>query len=267
MNDTLQKILATKREEVAAARERVSLDFVKMQAEQRFDQRDFLGAIRIRHEAGMPAVIAEIKKASPSKGVLRANFDPASIAKDYAANAAAALSVLTDKTYFQGAGADLHKTRLATTLPVLRKDFIVDLYQVYESRVLGADAILLIAAVLDDAQMKEFETIARGLRMAVLVEVHDEAELDRALKLRTPLIGINNRNLKTFETSLDTTLTLAPQVPDDRVVVTESGIRSRDDVARLRAAGVQTFLVGEAFMRARYPGAELSRMFSLFGQE
>lgn len=267
MNDTLQRILATKREEVAAARERASLDFVKLQAEQRFDQRDFLGSIRNRLKAGLPAVIAEIKKASPSKGVLRASFDPARIAKDYAANAAAALSVLTDKTYFQGAGADLHKARFAASLPVLRKDFIVDAYQIYESRVLGADAILLIAAALDDAQMKEYEAIARSLRMAVLVEVHDAAELERALKLRTPLIGINNRNLSTFETTLDTTLTLAPEVPADRIVVSESGIASPDDVARLRAAGVRAFLVGEALMRARYPGAELSRLFGMFVQE
>ncbi len=265
MNDTLKKILATKRDEVAAARARVSLDQIKFQAEQRFDQRDFLGSIRNRHKAGMPAVIAEIKKASPSKGLLRENFDPARIARDYAANGAAALSVLTDVTYFQGSSADLHKARVAAQLPVLRKDFIVDAYQVYESRVLGADAILLIAAALDDAQMKEFEAIARSLRMAVLVEVHDAAELARALKLKTPLVGINNRNLRTFQTRLETTLELLSQVPQDREVVSESGITTPDDVARLVDAGVQTFLVGEAFMRAPHPGAELSRLFGLFG--
>jgi indole-3-glycerol phosphate synthase len=264
MHDTLQQILATKRDEVAAARGRVELDALKVQAEQRFDQRDFLGAIRARHKAGLPAVIAEIKKASPSKGVLRSNFDPTRIARDYAANAAACVSVLTDKTYFQGDLKDLHKARVAAPLPALRKDFIVDPYQIYEARAFGADAILLIVAALEDAQLKEFESIARSLRMAVLAEVHDAAELERALRLRTPLIGINNRNLKTFETSLDVTLSLAPQVPADRIVVTESGIASVDDVARLRAAGIQTFLVGEAFMRAQSPGAELARLFGLF---
>lgn len=265
MTNTLQKILETKRAEVETARRRMSLDQIKFQAEQRFDQRDFLGSIRARHRADMPAVIAEIKKASPSKGVLRENFDPTRIAKDYAANGAAALSVLTDSTYFQGAGPDLHKARIAAQLPALRKDFIIDPYQIYESRVLGADAILLIAAALDDAKLKEFESIARGLRMAVLVEVHDQAELERALKLKTPLIGINNRNLKTFVTSIDVSLTLAPLVPEDRVVVSESGIATSEDVAKLMDAGVHTFLVGETFMRASYPGAELSRLFGPFG--
>lgn len=265
MNDILQKILATKREEVAAARARVSFDQIKFQAEQRFDQRDFLGAIRARHAADVPAVIAEIKKASPSKGVLRPHFDPVAIARDYAANGAATLSVLTDAAYFQGSATDLHKVRVAVNLPILRKDFIVDAYQVYESRLMGADAILLIAAALDDAQMKEFESIARALRMAVLVEVHDEAELERALKLKTPLIGINNRNLRTFETRIETTLDLLPKVPLDRDVVSESGIHTEADVDRLLDAGVHTFLVGEAFMRAPHPGTELVRLFGLLG--
>lgn len=264
MSDTLQRILATKREEVAAARASVNFDQIKFQAEQKFDQRDFLGSIANRQRAGKPAVIAEIKKASPSKGVLRENFDPVRIARDYAANGAAALSVLTDSTYFQGKNTDLHKARVAAQLPVLRKDFIIDAYQVYESRVLGADAILLIAAALDDAQMKEFETIARALRMAVLVEVHDAVELERALKLKTPLIGINNRNLKTFQTRIETTLELVNQVPRDCEIVSESGIATQQDVARLRDAGVETFLVGEAFMRAQHPGAEMARLFDLF---
>lgn len=265
MSDILQKILATKREEVAAARERVTLDQIKFQAEQRFDQRDFLGSIRARLKTGGPAVIAEIKKASPSKGVLCQNFDPVRIARDYAVNGAAALSVLTDKTYFQGSGSDLHKARVSVQLPVLRKDFIVDPYQIYESRVLGADAILLIVAALTDAQLKEFETLARSLRMAVLVEVHNAQELDRALELKTPLIGINNRDLRSFKTRIETTLELLAQIPKDRVVVTESGIAKSEDVHRLTRAGVHTFLVGEAFMRSPYPGAELSRLFNVFG--
>ena len=267
MEDTLQRILATKLEEVAAARAIASLDAVRTQAEGKFDQRDFLGALKRRHAAQQPAVIAEIKKASPSKGVLRKNFDPARIAKDYAANAAAALSVLTDKQYFQGDLKDVHKARVASSLPVLRKDFIVDPYQIYEARNFGADAILLIVAALDDARLKEFEAIARSLRMAVLVEVHDAAELELALQLKTPLIGINNRNLRTFETSIDVTLNLAPQVPADRIIVSESGIATPEHVATLRAAGVQTFLVGETFMRAAAPGAELARLFGLFATE
>lgn len=266
MNDILQKILATKREEVSAARERVSLDQIKFQAEQRFDQRDFLGSMRGRLQAGAPAVIAEIKKASPSKGLLCKNFDPVRIARDYAVNGAAALSVLTDKAYFQGNASDLHKARVAVQLPVLRKDFIVDPYQIYESRVLGADAILLIVAALTDAQLREFESLARALRMAVLVEVHGAPELERALELKTPLIGINNRDLRTFQTRIETTLELLAQIPKDRVVVTESGITTPDDVSRLMKAGAHSFLVGEAFMRSAHPGAELARLFNVFGQ-
>jgi indole-3-glycerol phosphate synthase len=267
MKDTLKQILDSKRAEVAAACARVSQEQIRFQAERRFDQRDFLGSIRAKHQAKLPAVIAEIKKASPSKGLLRPNFDPARIAKAYTANAAAALSVLTDTPFFQGDLKDLHKARLASPLPVLRKDFIVDEYQIHEARAFGADAILLIVAALDDRQLAAFETVARTLRMAVLVEVHDELELQRALQLRTPLIGINNRNLRTFETSLDVTLSLLPQVPADRIVISESGIGTPEDVRRLQSAGVNTFLVGEAFMRAPDPGAELSRLFGLFAPE
>jgi len=206
-------------------------------------------------------VIAEIKKASPSKGVLRADFDPASIAASYARHGAACLSVLTDAQYFQGAPEYLRAAREASGLPALRKDFVVDLYQVYESRALGADAILLIVAALSDGELAAFEAAAHKLGMAVLVEVHNEAELDRALALTTPLIGINNRNLRTFETSLATTIDLLPRIPVGRIVITESGILAPSDVARMRAAGVHAFLVGEAFMRAPDPGAELARLF------
>jgi indole-3-glycerol phosphate synthase len=207
-------------------------------------------------------VIAEIKKASPSKGVLREEFIPADIAQSYAEHGAACLSVLTDVDFFQGSVDFLKQARASCQLPVLRKDFMVDAYQIYESRAMGADAVLLIAACLDDAQMKDFEAIARNLDMAVLVEVHDQAELERALKLQTPLIGVNNRNLKTFEVSLDTTFFLRAQVPADRILVTESGIQTRDDVLRMGAAGVGAFLVGEAFMRASEPGEALASLFS-----
>jgi indole-3-glycerol phosphate synthase len=217
--------------------------------------------MRAKIAAGLPAVIAEVKKASPSKGVLRADFIPADIAQSYAEFGAACLSVLTDVQFFQGSVDYLKQARASCQLPVLRKDFMVDAYQIYESRAMGADAVLLIAACLDDAQMRDFEAIARGMDMAVLVEVHDQAELERALRLKTPLIGINNRNLKTFEVSLDTTLALRSLVGDDRIVVTESGIQTRDDVLRMGAAGVNAFLVGEAFMRAEEPGQALAQLF------
>ena len=212
--------------------------------------------------AGQAAVIAEVKKASPSKGVLRADFDPAAIARSYAASGAACLSVLTDRDYFQGAPEYLAQARDASGLPALRKDFIVDAYQVVEARAMGADAILLIVAALTDAELREFEALAYALGMAVLVEVHDAAELDRALRLSTPLLGINNRNLRTFATTLDTTLELLPSIPADRIVVTESGILAPADVTRMRNSGVHAFLVGEAFMRAADPGAELARLFA-----
>jgi indole-3-glycerol phosphate synthase len=261
MSDILDKIVAVKREEVAAAVQRKSLAVVRADAESRVLTRDFVGALKAKIAAGKPAVIAEIKKASPSKGVLRADFIPADIAQSYAEHGAACLSVLTDAQFFQGEVDYLKQARASCQLPVLRKDFMVDPYQIYESRAMGADAVLLIAACLDDAQMKDMEAIARSLDMAVLVEVHDGAELERALKLKTPLIGINNRNLKTFEVTLDTTLSLKAQVPADRVLVTESGILSRDDVLRMGAAGVNAFLVGEAFMRAPDPGEALAALF------
>ncbi len=263
MTDILDKIVAVKREEVAAALKRKSLDLMRADAESRVLTRDFVGALRAKLAQGQAGVIAEIKKASPSKGVLREDFIPADIAQTYAEHGAACLSVLTDVQFFQGAVDYLKQARASCQLPVLRKDFIVDAYQVYESRVMGADAILLIAAILDDAQMKAFEAIARSLDMAVLVEVHDEVELARALKLKTPLIGVNNRNLKTFEVSLDTTLRLMQQVPADRLLVTESGIRNREDVLRMGAAGVNAFLVGETFMRAPDPGAALAELFAI----
>ena len=262
MTDILSRIVAVKREEVAAAQNKKPLELVRADAESRVLTRDFVGALRAKIAAGRPAVIAEIKKASPSKGVLCEDFIPADIAQTYAEHGAACLSVLTDVEFFQGRVDYLKQARASCQLPVLRKDFIIDAYQVYESRAMGADAILLIAAILDDAQMKEFETIARRLDMAVLVEVHDAAELVRALNLKTPLIGINNRNLKTFEVSLDTTLALMKDVPADRLLVTESGIHSREDVLRMGAAGINAFLVGEAFMRAPYPGEALAALFA-----
>ena len=261
MSDILDKIIAVKHQEVAAAKKRLPLDVVRADAESRVLTRDFVGALRAKIAAGKPAVIAEIKKASPSKGVIREDFIPADIAQSYAEHGAACLSVLTDKQFFQGSGDYLKQARASCQLPVLRKDFMVDAYQIYESRALGADAILLIAACLDDAQMSDFEAIARSLDMAVLVEVHDAAELARALKLKTPLLGINNRNLQTFAVSLDTTLALKAQVPADRLLVTESGIHTRDDVLRMGAAGINAFLVGEAFMRAPDPGEALAALF------
>jgi len=263
VTDILEQIVAVKQEEIAAASKRKPLAAMRADAESRVLTRDFVGAMRAKIAAGQAAVIAEIKKASPSKGVLRADFIPADIAQTYAENGAACLSVLTDAQFFQGCIDYLKQARASCQLPVLRKDFIVDAYQVFESRAMGADAILLIAACLDDAQMKEFEAIARSLDMAVLVEVHDAAELTRALKLGTPLIGVNNRNLKTFEVSLETTLSLMHDVPADRLLVCESGIRSRDDVLRLGSAGVNAFLVGEAFMREEDPGAALAALFAL----
>jgi len=261
MTDILDKIVAVKREEIKAAIRRKSLEVVRADAESRVLTRDFVGALRSKIAAGEPAVIAEVKKASPSKGVLRADFIPADIAQSYAEHGAACLSVLTDVQFFQGSVDYLKQARASCQLPVLRKDFIVDAYQVYESRVMGADAILLIASCLDDESMLAFEAIAHSLDMAVLVEVHDDAELARALKLKTPLIGINNRNLQTFEVSLDTTLTLMRDVPADRLLVTESGIHTRQDVLRMGAAGINAFLVGEAFMRAPEPGEALAELF------
>jgi indole-3-glycerol phosphate synthase len=234
---------------------------MRADAESRVLTRDFMAALRARIAAGQPAVIAEIKKASPSKGVLREDFIAADIAQSYAEYGAACLSVLTDVQFFQGCVDYLKQARASCQLPVLRKDFMVDAYQIYESRACGADAILLIAAILDDAQMKDFEAIAHSLDMAVLVEVHDAPELVRALKLKTPLIGINNRNLKTFEVSLETTLSLMRDVPSERLLVCESGIHSRDDVLRMGAAGINAFLVGEAFMRAADPGEALLALF------
>ena len=261
MSNILDKIVAVKREEVAAAIQRKSLEAMRADAESRLLTRDFVGAMRAKIAAGRPAVIAEVKKASPSKGVLREDFIAADIAQSYAEHGAACLSVLTDRQFFQGSVDYLKQARASCQLPVLRKDFLVDAYQVYESRSMGADCILLIAACLDDAQMKDMEAIAHSLDMAVLVEVHDRAELERALKLKTPLIGVNNRNLQTFEVSLDTTLALRADVPADRLLVTESGIQTRDDVLRLGAAGINAFLVGEAFMRAPDPGEALAALF------
>ena len=261
MSDILDKIVAAKHQEVAAARKRLSLETVRADAESRVLTRDFVGALKAKIAAGKPAVIAEIKKASPSKGVLREDFIPADIAQSYAECGAACLSVLTDVQFFHGQVDYLKQARASCQLPVLRKAFMIDPYQIYESRAMGADCILLIAACLDDAQMKDLEAIARSLDMAVLVEVHDGAELERALKLKTELVGINNRNLKTFEVSLDTTLALKAKVPAERILVTESGILTRDDVLRMGAAGVNAFLVGEAFMRAPEPGEALAALF------
>jgi len=262
MSDILQKILAVKREEVAAASAARPLAAVRAAAEAQPAAREFARAIQTKVGAGDTAVIAEIKKASPSKGVIREDFRPAEIAADYERHGAACLSVLTDRQFFQGSEAYLREARNACSLPVLRKDFLVDPYQVYEARAMGADAILLIVAALSLAQMQEMETIAHSLGMAVLVECHDAAELDVALQLETPLIGINNRNLRTFEVSLDTTLAQLGRIPPGRIVVTESGILAPADVGRMRASGVHAFLVGEAFMRAPSPGAELARLFA-----
>lgn len=266
MSDILNKIVAVKREELAAARKRMPLADMRRDAESRVLTRDFEGALRAKIAKGHAAVIAEVKKASPSKGVIRADFIPADIAQSYADGdgkvSAACLSVLTDKQFFQGSVDYLKQARASCLLPVLRKDFLIDPYQVYESRAMGADCILLIAACLEDAQMAEMEAVARSLDMAVLVEVHDAAELERALRLKTALLGINNRNLRTFEVSLQTTLELQKQVPADKLLVTESGILAPADVKTLRDAGVNAFLVGEAFMRADDPGLALAKLFS-----
>ena len=262
MADILERILARKREELEAARRAVPLAQMRERAASAPPPRDFVGALRSKIAAGQAAVIAEVKKASPSKGVLREDFDPAAIAKSYAAGGAACLSVLTDRDFFQGAHEYLAQARTACALPVLRKDFITEPYQVVESRALGADCILLIAAALAPQDMQGLEHAAASLGMAVLVEVHDAAELDAALALDTPLLGINNRNLRTFETRLETTLDLLARVPAGKMVVTESGILAPSDVARMRARSVNAFLVGEAFMRAPDPGAALRRLFA-----
>jgi len=261
MSDILQKIVEVKHQEVAAGLKKKSLAAMREDAESRVLTRDFEGALRRRIAAGQAAVIAEVKKASPSKGVLREDFIPADIAQSYAEHGAACLSVLTDRQFFQGSNDYLKQARASCDLPVLRKDFIVDAYQVCEARAIGADAILLIAACLSDAQMAELEAVARHLGMAVLVEVHDRAELVRALALKTALLGINNRNLRTFEVSLQTTLDMRAEVGPDKLLITESGILQRADVLRMREAGVHAFLVGEAFMRAPEPGEALAALF------
>jgi indole-3-glycerol phosphate synthase len=262
MSDILNKILTVKFQEVAAAKPVKPLHQLRSEAEQAAPPRDFTGAIRARIAAGKAAVIAEIKKASPSKGVLREDFRPGEIAASYARHGAACLSVLTDEQFFQGSADYLQQARAACALPVLRKDFIVDEYQIYQARAMGADAILLIAAVLNVRQMQAFEALAHSLGMAVLVEVHDSVELDNALQLTTPLVGVNNRNLRTFEVSLQATLDLLPRIPADRIVVTESGILKPKDVKLMRSHQVNAFLVGEAFMRADDPGVELARVFA-----
>jgi len=262
MSDILNKILAVKAQEVAAAKPVKPLHQMRCEAEQAAQPRDFIGAIRAKIEAARPAVIAEIKKASPSKGMLREDFHPAEIAASYERHGAACLSVLTDEQFFQGSAGHLQQARAACALPVLRKDFIIDEYQIYQARAMDADAILLIAAALLPKQMQAFEALAHSLGMAVLVEVHDGVELNNALQLTTPLIGVNNRNLRSFEVDLQTTLDLLSRIPSDRIVVTESGIHSADEVKMMRSHQVNTFLVGEAFMRADDPGVELARVFA-----
>jgi indole-3-glycerol phosphate synthase len=261
MTDILDRILARKVEEITERSARISLSELAGRVAGLPDTRGFTAAIEAKLDAGLAAVIAEVKKASPSKGLIRANFDPAAIARSYEAGGAACLSVLTDADFFQGCEGFLQEARAACSLPVLRKDFIIDPYQVYEARVMGADCILLIVAALDDTALMDLSLIAAELDLDVLVEVHDETELERALHLPAPLIGVNNRNLRTFETSLETTLRLHELVDIDRVLVAESGIHTPAHVQRLRAAGVHTFLIGEAFMRAEDPGAELRRLF------
>jgi indole-3-glycerol phosphate synthase len=262
MTDILNRILARKAEEVAERRTRVPLAELTARIAEQPDTRGFAAAIEAKIDAGLPAVIAEVKKASPSKGVIRAEFDPAAIAKSYEAGGAACLSVLTDSDFFQGSEAFLQQARRACSLPLLRKDFIVDPYQVHEARAIGADAILLIVSALDDDELLPLALLAAELDMDVLCEVHDEEEMERALALPVPLIGVNNRNLRNFETALETSLALQDLIEYDRVLVAESGIRTPEDVARLREGGIQAFLVGEAFMRAEDPGSELRRLFA-----
>jgi indole-3-glycerol phosphate synthase len=261
MADILERILAVKAAEVDRARREQPLQSVREAAQNTPRPRDFAGTIRGRISSGKPAVIAEVKKASPSRGVLRESFDPAEIARSYSSHGAACLSVLTDEQFFQGRPEHLRLARAATDIPVLRKDFIVDEYQVHESRALGADCVLLIVAALEPSLLKDLEALAQDLGMAVLVEVHDRKELEIALQLRTPLLGINNRDLRTFVTRLETTINLLSEVPSGRIVVTESGIRTREDVARMQREGINAFLVGEAFMRAADPGSALERLF------
>ena len=261
MSDILRRIIAVKAQEVAASKLAASPTEVEQQARAATPPRDFVGALRAKITVGKSAVISEIKKASPSKGVLREHFEPALIAKSYAQHGAACLSVLTDQQFFQGDIAHMKAARAACGLPVLRKDFMIDPYQIYEARAAGADCILLIVAALDLPRMHELESVAISLGLAVLAEAHDGDELDMALKLKTPLIGINNRNLRTFETRLETTLGLLQRVPAERLVITESGILKADDVALMRQHKVNCFLVGEAFMRAPEPGVELARLF------
>ena len=262
MSDILEKIIATKRRELNNALQASPLLAVRAAAESMPIPRDFIGAIRAKITQGEAAVIAEIKKASPSKGVIRENFNPAEIAKSYELGGAACLSELTDVEYFQGSADYLKEARAACNLPVLRKDFMIDAYQIYEARAMGADCILLIAAAIDLVKMRELENIAHNLGMAVLVEVHDGDELELALQLETPLVGINNRNLRTFDVTLQTTLGLLERLPNDRIVVTESGIFTADDVKLMRDNNVHTFLVGEAFMRQPEPGVELAKVFA-----
>ncbi len=266
--DILEKILATKREEVAAGQARTPLHDMVLRARDADPVRGFAAALASRVDAGSPAVIAEIKRASPSKGVIRSDFDPPRHAASYAAGGATCLSVLTDRDYFQGGAEHLQAARAACALPVLRKDFTIDPWQVWEARTLGADCILLIVAALTDGQLADLEGCAEEAGLDVLVEVHDAEELERALKLRTPLIGVNNRNLRTFETRIETSLELKAQLDssrdpkhEGRILVTESGIRDRDDIGRLRGAGIHAFLIGETFMRAADPGAELMALF------
>lgn len=260
--DILKKILHRKREEIRERCAKVSLQELRARIESSPPARGFVKAIETTIKQGRPAVIAEIKKASPSKGVIRESFDPVAIAKSYTKGGATCLSVLTDMDFFQGSDAYLQQARAACSLPVIRKDFIIDPYQVYEARTIGADCILLIVAALDDAQLQKLLSLAHELGMDVLVEVHDEAELHHALKFPAPLIGINNRNLRTFEVNLRTTIDLLPQIPADRIVVTESAIHTAQDVALMRQHNVNTFLVGEAFMRADDPGAKLAELFA-----
>ena len=262
MNDVLRRILAVKHEEVAADRQIRDALSLRRDAEARRDQRDFAGALRAAVAKGRMGVIAEAKKASPSKGLLRPDFAPATIAASYAAHGATCMSVLTDRQFFQGANADLVAARQACALPVLRKDFVVDTYQVVQAAALGADAVLLIVAALDDAELADFEAVAMALGLSVLVEVHDAAELERALRLRTPLVGVNNRDLRTFDVKLETTLALLPEVPADRLLISESGIHCLADIRRLRDAGVSACLIGEAFMRAPDPGVALAQMLA-----